>query len=198
MSNLGANRRRFLEWLAAAPVLAAARAWAGNPLSLEGWQVEKNVDPPSYAVIEPRQSNLNIDTVVLACSESGRRRILQFEVYLKSAGPLLPAGAAAQGLRHDPRGEVVIDGQVFPVTLSFAEDFVVVADSVDGRVPVLSKRLLDTLERGRTMTLRFALLTGDKGFDGQASIDLRAGAGGSAVAAVRRCVRKGAYSVSSL
>ena len=182
----------------AAPVFLAASAWAGDALSVEGWQVEKNVDPPSYAVTEPLQSNLNIDTVVLACSEASGRRILQFEVYLKDSGPLLPVGADRRTLRKDPRGQIVIDGRIFAVSLSFAEDFVVLTDSVDGRIPVLSARLLDALERGRTMIMRFALLAGDAAFDGQARVDLRAGAGGAAVAAVRRCLRGAPYRISAL
>jgi hypothetical protein len=32
-----------------------------------GWELEKGVDAPSYALAEPTSTDLNIDTVVLSC-----------------------------------------------------------------------------------------------------------------------------------
>ncbi len=75
--------------------------------------------------------------------------------------------------------------------LLFADDFVLLADSADGLIPLLSDSLLDALEAGRRMELRFDLLqeaAGDNtAVDGMAAFDLQAGRGGAAVAAVRRC-----------
>jgi hypothetical protein len=59
-------------------------------------------------------------------------------------------------------------------------------------MPLLSDALLDKLQRGRRMELKFDLLQEAQqltpSFDGTAVLDLRAGRGGAAVAAVRRCV----------
>lgn len=75
--------------------------------------------PPSYAVIEPESSDLNIDSVVLACEEAGDARVLQLQIYLSTEGPLMLKGATPQQLKDDPRAEIVIDGRVFPVALLF-------------------------------------------------------------------------------
>jgi hypothetical protein len=86
------------------------------------------------------------------------------------------------------------------VHLLFADDFVVVADFTDGLMPILSGALLDALQAGRRMELQFQLLQGTHGqtpaFDGIAVVDLQAGPGGAAVAAVRRCA--GASNVGRL
>ncbi|MBS0518596.1 MAG: hypothetical protein JSR90_07875 [Proteobacteria bacterium] len=158
-----------------------------------GWKLEPGVNPPSYAVIEPASSNLNTEALVLTCEPAGDRRVLQFQLYLSESGPLMPVGADPRTLRHDPRAEMVIDGHVYPVGMYFAEDFVVLADAVTDRVPSVSNQLLDSVEHGKTMVLRFSLLArhDDKpqpSFDGEATIDLGAAHGGAAVASVRRCV----------
>lgn len=165
--------------LSVAPPLAAAK----------GWELE-NSEPPTYAVIDPVRSNVNVDSVVLVCGELHGRLGLQLELYLSSAGPLLPRGATADELNKVPRAEIAIDGWTFVADLMFADDFVVVVDQFAGDSTMVSNLLLDAMERGRTMTMRFDLLAGtgdDEGFDGELVLDLQAGAGGAAVAAVRRC-----------
>jgi hypothetical protein len=47
--------------------LCAASSFAETPSGkFEGWGLEQEVEPPSYAVIDPVSTNLNIDSVVLA------------------------------------------------------------------------------------------------------------------------------------
>ena len=60
---------------------AAAAAVDGH---ITGWITEPGVDPPSYAVTEPIDSNVNVDTVLLLCTESGRDR------FQRSPGPREP------------------------------------------------------------------------------------------------------------
>jgi|GEM_PF-711306 len=191
----------LLTGLCAAPALAGApdETAHGAANLAPGWTLERDVDPPGYAVIEPRRSGLNIDAVVLACEADDDRRILQLQLYLTNDGPLMSHGATAGRAKAEPRAEVSIDGQDFPVALLFAEDHVVLADETERRVPRLSERLLDAMEEGATMRLRFDLVAEPAGqpaaFDGEAVIDLRAGqlqtgqpgTPGKAVAAVRRC-----------
>jgi hypothetical protein len=66
-----------------------------------------------------------------------------------------------------------------------------VADSADGAMPLLSDALLDVLQLGQRMELRFQLVKVVRGqgpaFDGIAVVDLQAGPSGAAVAVVRRC-----------
>ena len=161
------------------------------PAAFADWKLERDVEPPSYAVIEPESSNLNIDSVVLACEEAGDARVLQLQIYLSTEGPLLPKGATPQQLKDDPRAEIAIDGHVFPVGLLFADNYAVLADETEQMFPRLSERLLDAMATGRIMVLRFDLLAERAGqpaaFDGEAVIALQAGSGGAAVSAVRRC-----------
>jgi hypothetical protein len=156
-----------------------------------GWQLETS-EPPGYAVIEPAKSNVNVDSVALACGEIHGRRGLQLELYLSNAGPLLPDGASYEQLNKVPRAEIVIDGRTFAADILFAGDFLVVVDQ-ESDSTMVSDRLLDEMEKGRTMTIRFDLLIdeadGGGEFDGELLLDLQAGRGGSAVAAVRRCTR---------
>lgn len=156
-----------------------------------GWKLEQGVDPPSYAVIDPVRTNLNVDSVVLACEEIGDRGGLQLQLYLSTEGPLAPKDIPPQGLKDEPRAEIEIDGRIFPAGLYFADDYVVLADEARGMFPVLSDRLLEAMESGRTMVVRFDLLSEPAGqpasVDGELVIGLQAGPGGAAVAAVRRC-----------
>lgn len=175
--------------------LAVGMAVAGPVLAEgAGWTAERDVDAPSYAYAEPRRSDLNIDTVVLACEPADDGRVLQLQLYLVNDGPLIPANAAANRLKTDPRAEISIDGKVFPVDLLFAGDHVVLADESDRMYPRVSERLLDALEEGRLMSLRFDLLAeSDRqpaALDGEAVVELRDAGSGSAVAAVRRCGMK--------
>ena len=174
-----------------AAMLSALFVGAGPATAAEGWRLEEGVSAPSYAVAEPVHSTLNIDVVALVCEEAGRERGLQLQIYLSTPGPLLPNGAAPHRLKAAARAEIVLDGQVFATDILFAGDHVVLADARRQQAPVLSDRLLDAMQAGRTMRLRFDLLGERPGaaeaFDGEAEIDLRAGLGGKAVAAVRRC-----------
>ena len=170
-----------------APVLA-------GDVEATGWTLEQGVDPPSYALIEPRSRNLNLDVVVLACEQAADHRVLQLQLYLTNDGPLMPEGVAAGRAKVDPRAEIVIDDHVFPVGLLFAEDHVVLSDETQALFPRVSERLLDAMEQGTTMQLRFDLVAEPPGrpeaFDGEAVVDLQdglAGTLGKAVAAVRRC-----------
>lgn len=167
---------------------------ARDPDAHAGWTLEQGVDPPSYALIEPRSRNLNLDVVVLACEPADEDRVLQLQLYLTNDGPLMPDGVAAGRAKRDPRAEIVIDERVFPVGLLFAEDHIVLSDETREMFPRLSDRLLDAMERGTTMRLRFDLVVEPAGqpaaFDGEAVVDLQAGpaeARGKAVAAVRGC-----------
>lgn len=171
---------------------ALSAVFAGAALAAAGgWHLEEGVSAPSYAIAEPASSTLNIDVVALVCEEAGTDRGLQLQIYLSTPGPLLPNGVPPQLLKEAARAEVAIDGQVFATDILFAGDHVILADASRQRVPVLSDRLLDAMQVGRTMLLRFDLVSERPGvpeaFDGEAEIDLRAGPGGKAVAAVRRC-----------
>lgn len=155
-----------------------------------GWALEANVRDPSYAMTEPTSTNLNIDVVVLTCEQATDRRGLQLRLYLSGTGPLAPK-VATTALKDDPRVELVVDGVSQPAELLFADDFVVVADSADGTMPLLSDALLDKLQAGRRLELKFDLVQERSNqapsFDSSAVVDLQAGAGSRAVTAVRQC-----------
>jgi hypothetical protein len=159
-----------------------------------GWQLERGVETPSYAVTEPASTNLNIDSVVLSCEQGSSRRVVQLRLYLLGSGSLAPLGAG-NDLGDDPAVGLIVDSVSHAAQLLFADDFVVVADSADGAVPLLSEALLDVLQAGRLMELRFQFAkvahTNAPAFDGIAVVDLQAGSGGAAVAGVRRCALQG-------
>lgn len=174
--------------------LCFAPVLAGDLDAHAGWTLEQGGDLPSYAMNEPRSRNLNLDVVVLACEPADEHRILQLQLYLTNDGPLMPDGVAAGRAKYDPRAEIVIDDHVFPVGLLFAEDHVVLSDETREMFPRLSERLLDAIEQGTTMRLRFDLVAEPAGqpaaFDAEAVVDLQAGPAemrGTPVAAVRRC-----------
>ena len=175
-------------WFAAAIVLATCLAVATNGLA--AWNVEQSVEIPSYAVTEPTTTNLNIDTVVLMCEAADSGNILQLQIYLSTDGPLRPNDVPPERLKDDPRAEISIDDQSFAVSLLFSDEYVVLADAQQGRVPELSDRLLDAMRAGKRMILRFDLAAERPGepaaFDGEAVIELGPG-GAAAVSAVRRC-----------
>jgi hypothetical protein len=182
--------------------IALALAWlafgSASATSLDdtigSWMTEPGVSPPSYAATEPVESDLNVDTVVLLCSETVRGRVLNLNLYLSGVDFLLPHGADPQWLKDDPSAEIVIDGRTFRADLLFADGYVIVADAVDRRQLLLSLALLDALQYGRRMVLRFDLLQegADQSprFDSQLVVDLRVGQ--AAIAAVRRCAVGGA------
>jgi hypothetical protein len=175
--------------LLACLAVTGARAVAGGTAP-GGWTVEQGTSEPSYALVEPARTNLNIDTVVLVCEEGRGGRGLQLQLYLTDEGPLQPTYPHTTPLKDDPRAEISIDGQTYPVALLFADTYVVLADSRQGPFPLLSDRLVDAMQAGQTMTLRFDLLaewSGPPVFDGEAVVDLRAQGGPQAIAAVRRC-----------
>ena len=159
-----------------------------------GWELERDVETPSYAVTEPASTNLNIDSVVLSCEQGPSRRGLQLRLYLLGGGSLAPLGAG-KDLKDDPAVDLKIDGLSHSAQLLFADDFVVVADFADGATPLLSDALLDVLQAGRLMELRFRFVkvahVKAPAFDGIAVVDLQAGSGGAAVADVRRCALQG-------
>jgi len=169
-------------------IVAGAAKSAGASL---GWILEKDVETPSYAYAEPRSTNLNIDTVMLSCEGSQATTVLQLQLFLKDDGPLLPTGALPSQLRKTPRAEIVIDGHAVSAAILYAGDHVVLADESRGRLPALSRRLVDAMASGGAMTLRLDLITKPVGepdtFEGEAVIDLQSGVGGRAVNAVRRC-----------
>lgn len=158
---------------------------------LHGWQLEQGVNNPSYAWIEPARTNLNIDTVVLVCEGTDDNRVLQLQLYLSGEGPLRPKGAGLQRLKVEPRAEILIDGRRFRADILFADEYVVLADGQQGLFPMLSDAVLDAMQAGKTMVLRFDLIAERPGqpaaFDGEAVIELRSGAGATAITAVRRC-----------
>jgi hypothetical protein len=171
--------------------LPAMLAGVGAVRAFAAWKLERDVEPPSYAVIEPESSNLNVDTVVLTCATAGDATVLQLQIYLSTEGPLSPKGTAPQQLKNDPRAEIAIDGRVFPLGIFFADDYAVLADETEQRFPALSASLLDAMATGSVMVLRFDLLAERAGqpaaFDGEAMIALQANNSGAAVSAVRRC-----------
>lgn len=168
----------------------------------KAWVTEPGVDPPGYAVADPIESNLDIDAVVLMCNESGKRRYLVLEIYPSTLGPLLPAGADPAKLKERPGVEIAVDGRVFPAELLFADSYAVVADSHLDLAPSISAAsvsdaLLDAMQDGKSMVLRFDLLEEKEGqprFDAEVALDLRAGA--TAIVAVRRCTSAGWHQVS--
>ncbi len=184
--------------LLGALALACAGASAAEPPAIDGWKTEPGVAPPSYAVTEPIDGNLNIDIVALVCGESEDGRALQLGLYLSGEGPLLPEGGEASELKDTPSVEIAVDDAIFPARLLFSDDFVVVTDAAPGREPVLSQKLLDALQHGATMVVRFDLVRESAGMppmqDGLIVVDLVRGHG--AIAAVRRCASLGAYQAS--
>jgi hypothetical protein len=168
---------------------AGLSALAGQPVAA-GWDLEQGVPAPSYAFTEPESTDLNIDIVALSCEQGPQRRGLQLRLYLSRLGPLAPKGAVT--LKDEPRVELAIDGARHGADLLFADDSVLVADAADGAVPFLSDALLDKLQAGRRLELRFDLVQELRGqapsFDSTVVVDLQAGSGGQAIAAVRRCI----------
>jgi hypothetical protein len=175
--------------------VAVSAAHAGSESPSDGWMLERGMAQPSYAAVEPVRSNVNIHTVVLACEQTlSGDRLLQLQLYLTDEGVLRPVYPHSRPANDDPRAEVSIDGNIFPVALLFADDYVVLADAQTGPFPMLSNGILDAMQAGKTMTLRFDLLaewSGPSTFDSEAIVDLQAPGGQSAIAAVRRCAKPG-------
>jgi hypothetical protein len=185
--------QRFLPPVLLAICLAATGARAETDFSR--WRIEQGADEPSYAAVAPTTTNLNIDMVVLACEEVRGGRALELQVYLTDDGPLRAKVATSWAPKDDPRAEISIDGHTLPVSLLFADEYAVLADAQEARLPRLSDWLVGAMKTGKTMTLRFDLLAERPGeppaFDGEAVVDLQAPGGHQAIAAMSRCVHPG-------
>lgn len=192
---VAARLAKGAKYLALALALSCASAGAVAPQHLDGWVTEPGVDAPSYAVTEPIDSNVNVDTIALICGDSHAGRGIELDLYLSEPGPLLPNGADPSQLTDMPSVEVAIDDQIFPARLLFGDEFVIVTNAADDEGPFLSRRLLDAMQVGATMVLRFDLLREKAGEpktrDALVVVDLVRGH--AAIAAVRRCASTGAY-----
>jgi hypothetical protein len=181
--------RRFADakyvMLAACLLVAPGLTRVGN-----GWELPETPGQPAFATAIPSETNLNIETVVLACERADDGGVLQLQLHppesdvsLRAIGP--PVWS------YGRRAEIRIDERSFAASVLFADDYVVLADETRGRFPMLSERLLDAMATGRTMVLHVSVdmdaISGDRGVDGYATVDLRAGQGSRAVAALRRC-----------
>lgn len=178
--------------LLAGVVFAGASADAASG-DRAGWTLEPGTAEPSYATIEPASTDMNIDTVVVVCEAGDQGRLLQLQLYLTEEGLLAPVNAQAARTKDDPKAELSIDGETFPVALLFSESYAVLADDQDGPFAKLSDRLLSAMQTGRTMTLRFDLLADrppDRSFDGEAVVDLQRPHKAEAIAAMRHCASR--------
>ena len=113
-----------------------------------GWELERGVETPSYALIEPESRNLNVDSLVLSCEQGPFRRGLQLRLYPSGPGTLFPQNTG--DLKADPTVELAIDGASYVVQVLFADTFAVVADSADG----VMQRLQMMLRQQRQCLLR--------------------------------------------
>jgi hypothetical protein len=152
-----------------------------------GWVLQAPEPGESpVAVTKAVRTNLNLGAVVLACE----RGALRLELHPSTATPLLPAGATRAQMNDAPRVELTVDGRPFAASILFADEHAVVADREDGRTAALSGPLVEALAVGTTLEFRFDLLRETAGqppaSDGTATVDLKAGNGGAALAAVRR------------
>jgi hypothetical protein len=76
-------------WLA--PILFALSATIAALTQADGttredWKIEPDVENPSYAAVDPSTTNVNIDSVFLACEQAEKRKVLQLQVYLLETG----------------------------------------------------------------------------------------------------------------
>ncbi len=162
---------------------------ADPPSGSAGWTLREGEGRTLYAVSAPTSTTVNVTAVVLACEVAPAERTLQLQLYVDGERPLMPVGARREQLKEDPQLRLEIDGVAYPAKLYFAGDFVVIADRADGTLPALSPGLAERFERGARLMLRFDLLTektGGSDFDGATIVELKAGDGSKAIAAVRR------------
>lgn len=162
------------------------------------WMTEPGVAPPGYAVTVPLETDVNVDIVVLTCVQSASGTTLELDLYLTGIEPLMPDGANPALLKDMASVEIDIDGRVFPADLLFTDGYVLVVDAFDRDIPQLSSALLNAMQSGSRMVMRFDLLEEGAGqaarFDGVLVIDLAAGQG--AVKEVRRCALPVSYEAS--
>ena len=177
--------------LAALSPLSADQAGAGDP-SYDpgaGWQLEGDVDFPTYAFIEPTIADLDIDVIVLSCEPIGQRIGLQLRLYPLEPGPLRSSQSTSLAL--DPDVAIEIDDRRHNARLLFSDDFVIVADAADGAVPILSPQLVASLQTGRRLILKLHPIeippTSVPVPALQITADLQAGIGGLAITTLRRC-----------
>ena len=164
--------------------LWAAPSFAGTASArVGGWKLEREVSAPSYAWIEPESTNLNIDSVVLACEEAGDRQRPAAPDLPVDGGSVVAQGHCVAGSSRTiraPRSRSTAvsfrSGSFSPMTMPCWPT------RRSRRSPALSERLLDAMATGRIMVLRFDLLAERAGqpaaFDGEAAIALQAGRGG--------------------
>lgn len=183
--------------LAALPCLSAGHTSADEPG--RGWQLERDVDSPTYAFIEPTITNLDVDVMVLSCEPTERKSGLQLRLYPPEPGPFRSAQSSPVELAPDV--VIDIDGRRYAARLLFADDFVVVANAADGPVPVLSASLVASLQTGRQFTMRLHTLEATPSSRATPAFeiiaDLQAGVGGTAIGVLRRCCTPNDTLVSS-
>jgi hypothetical protein len=168
--------------------LLACSAATGSSV---GWELQETSGPPAYAAAVPSNTNLNIESVVLACERADDGNILQLQLF-PAGGDVSIRGIGPPVWSGGRRAEISIDDKVFSASVLFADDYVVLANQTHGRFPVLSEPVLDAMATGRTMTLRLPIdgefISGKQAAsEGYAAVDLQAGQGSAAVAALRRC-----------
>ncbi len=177
--------------LAVLSCLSAGQASASDtPYAPDaGWQLERDVDSPTYAFLEPTITDLDIDVIVLSCEQTERNVGLQLRLYPSEPGPLRSSHSASVVLAPDI--VIEIDGRRHAAQLLFADDFVVVADAADGTLPVLSASLLASLQTGQHFAMKLHPIEASRSTTSMPTLkitaDLQAGIGGAAVAGVRRC-----------
>lgn len=167
-------------------------AVASDAQDRKGWQLESGVDRPTYATISPTAADIDIVTIMLTCNDVGSLQALQLELYPSGTLPLIPAGATASDLRDDPHLQLLVDDRVYPVSMFFADDHIVVSDTMIGRAPAVSRNLMGALANGRVMKLRFQLLHEHsdgrtRPYDAEADVDLQAGGGGAVLGEFQGC-----------
>ncbi len=181
---------------AIATLAATLAASLASAASESGWTlVRQDETPRVYAITKSMRTNLNLVAVVLACERIERRNNIQIQLYPSNQEPILPAGASPEDMKDEPRAELAIDDKTYSVQVAFGGDYALVMDGVDGDLPMLSTKLLEALEAGKTLRLRFDLVreaaSQPASFDGEVEIDLQAGEGAGALATVRReCPRQ--------
>jgi hypothetical protein len=167
-------------------------AFASPSYAELGWTLKKGDNAALFAFTQAFKSNLNIKIIGFACEETNGVKALQLQIYTKGGGQLAPSGVSRGQLKDEPRAQLLVDDQAFPVTLDFAGDYALLTNEVEGVFPMLSDDIVKAVISGKTLSLRFDLRKKPpnklSAFDSEATVDLAGGA--SAIAAVRqRCAK---------